>query len=365
MLNTKEFLNVYGWTAFFDGQDLPEYQEGLISARVVGEERGLYRLQINTEQSIWASLRGKLQYEATSRVDLPAVGDWVLAEFLISSNRGVIHQVLLRKTLLQRKQIGSGSDVQILAANVDYVFITSSLNEDLNIRRLERYLVVALNSGCAPVILLSKVDLFLGDLPGVLTELGGLFPGLKIHVISSTNFEEACFFQEYLQIGKTAVVLGSSGVGKSTLVNYLIGDGRIRTQDIRQSDDKGKHTTTSRSLYISRFGGLIIDTPGMRELQLSDHSDGAHAHFADIEELFSQCRFGDCRHQSEPGCAVQEALGKSELSEERWQSYLKLIAEIRFETRKRDKAAMAEEKKLWKKRHAEGRNNWRAKRGDF
>lgn len=367
MLKTqnKEFLSLYGWNDFFESHLSEVDHENLFLARVICEERELYRLQFNTEQSLWASVRGKIQFEAASRVDFPAVGDWVLVDLPNQSDRGVIHHVLPRKTILQRKQIGSGSDLQILATNVDYVFISSSLNEDLNFRRLERYLVVTWESGCIPVLLLTKADLYQGDLVALLAEIEARFPGVSVHTISNTCFENAKFFEQYLQAGKTAVVLGSSGVGKSTLTNYLIGNGVIRTQDIREHDDKGKHTTTSRSLYSSRYGGLIIDTPGMRMLILSEHSDGAQTQFADIEDLFTRCRFGDCQHNSEPGCAIREALEEGSLSEDRWLSYLKLMAEIRFETRKRDKAAMAEDKKLWKKRGAIGRNNWRAKRGEF
>ena len=170
-----------------------------------------------------------------------------------------------------------------------------------------------------------------------------------MYAVSQENFENANFFKELLAPGTTSVFLGSSGVGKSTLVNYLIGEQRLKTQSIREDDDKGKHTTTSRQLFVSRFGGLVIDTPGMRELQLLDHEEGLSSQFEEVEALLQHCRFSDCQHETEPGCAIIQALEDGSLEEERWQSYQKLLREVRHAQRKQDKALASEEKKKWKK----------------
>lgn len=358
----KEFLHLYGWNDFFQNQ-LSQTEAFLLPARVICEERNLYRVQINLQQSLWATVRGKMQFDAAGRSDYPAVGDWVMVELPPQSDRAVIHQVLARKSVIQRKQIGIGSDVQILSSNIDYAFISSSVNADLNFRRIERYLAVIWDSGCVPVILLTKADLA-EDIASILAATELEFPGVAVHAISQNDFSKDDVFSRYLKNGATAVVVGSSGVGKSTLVNFLINEEKIKTQGSREHDDKGRHTTTSRNLYVSRYGGLIIDTPGMRELQLSDHAEGVSQQFSDIEELMQNCRFNDCQHQGDRGCAVGAALEHGKLARERWQSYVKLQAEVRFAIRKQDKAAAAAEKKLWKQRSVMARERVKQKRGE-
>ncbi|WP_413294691.1 ribosome small subunit-dependent GTPase A [Bdellovibrio sp. HCB185ZH] len=346
LISDKEFLFLFGWDDFFESQ-LPNDMSFLFPARVVCEERNLYRVQSGFEQVFWASVTGKMQFNASSRSQYPAVGDWVLVELPAQSDRGVIHQVLERKSTIHRKQVGSSSDMQILSTNVDYAFITTSVNADLNYRRIERYLAVAYDAGVVPVILLTKADTVEGSIDEVLADVQTEFPGVKVHTLSKDEFHQAEFLAEYLKKGTTSVVIGSSGVGKSTLVNFLIGEDVIKTQEIREDDEKGRHTTTSRHLYISRYGGLIIDTPGMRELQLSDHAEGLSNQFAEVEELIRHCRFSDCQHQTEPGCAVNAALDDGTLSEEKWRSYLKLQAEVRAGLRKQDRALAAEDRKMW------------------
>jgi len=355
-----EFLSVYGWSELF--ADPAREASGQFAARVISEERGLYRVQAKMELSLWAAISGGMQFEATARPDYPAVGDWVWVALAAGSDRGVIHAICPRRTVIQRKEVGTGSDVQILSANVDYVLITTSMNEDFNPRRLDRYLAVAREGGAEPVVLLTKSDLFTGDQDGFRREVEAQFAGVAVHALSRDRFDDADFFKTYLAPGKTAVVLGSSGVGKSTLVNYLIGEEAIRTQEIRERDGKGRHTTTSRSLYRSTWGGLIIDTPGMRELHLSDHVEGVHAAFQDVDSLVLQCKFSDCKHVNEPGCAIQMALNSGELPRPRWEAYLKLEAEARFEARKRDKALAAEDRGNWKKVHKEARARSRFKK---
>ncbi|MGZ3782444.1 MAG: ribosome small subunit-dependent GTPase A [Pseudobdellovibrionaceae bacterium] len=359
----KEFLFLFGWNDFFQSQCSNLVSSSLFPARVICEERSLYRVQMGLHHVLWSSISGKMQFNASTRVDYPAVGDWVLMELPDQSDRGVIHHIIPRKTIIHRKQIGSSADRQILSTNVDNVFITTSINEDLNFRRIERYLAVAQDAGTTPIILLTKADICSDNLGEIITKVESEFPGVAVKTISKDDYENADFLQEYLKKGTTSVFIGSSGVGKSTLVNFLIGFDQIKTQSIREYDGKGRHTTTSRNLYISRYGGLVIDTPGMRELQLSDHEEGLEQQFADIENLIQRCRFTDCVHQTEPGCAIKQAIDDDLLSEERWKSYQKLEAEIRHGLRKQNKVLASQDRKLWKKRSTEARNKGRSRKG--
>lgn len=352
----KEFLFRFGWDDFFESQISIPVSSSLFQARVVCEERNLYRVQAGPDQILWASVCGKMQFNAVTRVDYPAVGDWVVVETPKQSDRGIIQQVLQRKTIIHRKQVGSNADMQVLSTNVDYAFITSSVNSDLNYRRIERYLTVARDAGVTPIILLTKTDLCSENIDDVIVGVQTEIPGVPVHALSQSDFAKAEYLADYLREGTTSVFLGSSGVGKSTLVNFLIGEDRVKTQAVRDSDGKGRHTTTSRNLYVSRYGGLIIDTPGMRELRLSDHADGIQAQFSDIEAILQGCRFSDCRHQTEPDCAVKKSLAEGVISEDRWKSYQKLQAEVQHGLRKQDKVLAAEDHKIWKKKSIAARN---------
>ena len=363
----KEFLCLFGWDDFFEShidiQSPNLVSSFLYPARVICEEKNLYRVQLGLNDVRWASVSGKMQFYAVNRADYPAVGDWVLVEAPDQADRGVIQRICNRRSIIYRKQVGSNADMQILSTNVDYVFITTSLNDELNYRRIERYLAVAWDSGATPVILLTKSDIYSEKVVDALSDARCEFPNVDIHAISKNDFEKEFFFREYLKEGKTSIVIGSSGVGKSTLVNFLIGEEQIKTQNVRESDGKGRHTTTSRSLYVSRYGGLIIDTPGMRELQLSDHIEGVSVQFSDIESLIAKCRFSDCQHQTEPNCKIREALADDSLSAERWKSYQKLAAEVRHAKRKQNKELTAEDRKIWKKISISARNKTHQKKG--
>lgn len=344
LVSQKEFLNLFGWDDFFQSQmdilSSHQIKNKLVPARVINEEKNLYRVQCGTDVQNdihYAVVSGKFLFKSYQRSDYPAVGDWVLIEQPPSSDRALIHHVLNRKTTVYRKQIGSSTDAQILSTNVDTVFIATSLNGDLNTRRIERYLTVVRDSGATPVILLTKSDLYDGPIEQALLQLREQFRVIDIHAVTKENFSDEDVFKKYLCPAKTSIFLGSSGAGKSTVVNFLIGQDQIKTQSVRESDDRGRHTTTSRSLYISRYGGLVIDTPGMRELQLSDHSEGLSDQFSDIESLISGCRFSDCQHQAEPGCQVLAALDNQSLSVDKWMSYQKLESEIRHAIRRERK----------------------------
>ena len=360
----KEFLINFGWNDFFENQMAEFYtmNPDLISgkfkvAKVINEEKNLYRLKMSDDEILWSIITGKMQFTALGRNDFPAIGDWVLALIPDHSERAIIRHVFKRKTTLVRKQVGSSSDVQILSTNVDTVFITTSLNDDLNFGRLERYLTFAWDSGATPVILLTKADLYKTDISEVIHDLRLRFTGVEIYSLTMNNFEEADFFKRYLERGATCVLVGSSGVGKSTISNYLIGRDEIITTEVRQSDEKGRHTTTSRSLYKSIYGGLIIDTPGMRELQFAGHCDGLETQFADIEELVALCRYNNCTHVKEMGCAILEALESGSLDASRWKSYKKIAGEIRHGMRKEHKWMQAFDRKAWKKRSMTAREN--------
>jgi ribosome biogenesis GTPase len=367
MLNSnEEFLLLFGWDDFFASQIADVViSSTLFPARIICEERNLYRVQAGLDDVFWASLSGKRQFNASLRADYPTVGDWVIVDRPEQSERGMIHQLLKRKTTVHRRQVGSSGDMQILSTNVDYVFVTTSVNEDLNFRRIDRYLAVARDAGCTPVILLTKADKAIKPIAQVIADVEKEFPGVATHARSRDEFKKTDFLSEYLQKGKTSVFIGSSGVGKSTLVNYLTGTDSSKTQDIREDDGKGRHTTTSRQLYITQYGGLIIDTPGMRELQLSDHAEGFAEQFADVEELMTKCRFGNCQHKTEPGCAVLSAIADKSLTAARWTSYQKLDAEIRAGVARKEKITATEDKRTWKKANIAAREKGKPKKGDY
>ncbi|MBC7753098.1 MAG: ribosome small subunit-dependent GTPase A [Moraxellaceae bacterium] len=331
--NQKEFLLLFGWNDSLGLHQKNLELNQLIPARVIVEEKHLYRVQVGIDQTMYAAISGPIQNQARKRADYPAVGDWVLISIPENSERGIIHHIMPRKTILHRKQIGSSQDAQILSTNVDTVFITTSVNDDLNYRRTERYLSIVRESGAQPVILLTKADIA-SDIQKIIRDVEIEFPGISVYAICHDEFEKSFFLFDYLKEGSTSVFIGSSGVGKSTLVNYLIGRHEAKTQEIRDDDGKGKHTTTSRHLYVSTCGGLIIDTPGMRELQMSDHADGVRDQFAEIEELAQKCKFTNCEHQvNQPGCAVQKSLLDQTLSATKWMSFQKLKSEVKYRKR--------------------------------
>ncbi len=295
--------------------------------RVLSQEKDLYGL-ISKSGEQFAKVSGKLRYEAKNVADFPAVGDFVLVDGIDTNDTTVIHRVLPRKSVFIRKAAGTGNREQVVAANIDTVFICMSLNKDFNLRRLERYLSAAWDSGANPVIVLTKSDLC-SDVLRQKEQVEQVAFGVDILTTSTKDVDSYQKLLPYIGPGKTASLIGSSGVGKSTLINGLLGENRLATNGLR-NDDKGKHTTTRRELFLLPSGGMIIDTPGMRELGLWNAEEGIDKSFDDIESLASMCRFNDCTHTNEPHCAIREAIEKGDLSLERFMSYQKLKAETAY-----------------------------------
>lgn len=336
-------LEAFGWSDALQRDFAPHADAGLVPGRVMLQHRGQYGLATGTGE-LRARISGRLAREAPPG-GYPAAGDWVAVN-ADDAGGATIHHVLPRRTAFVRKASGSGGGVQVVAANVDVAFLTASLNADLNPRRLERYLAAAWQSGAAPVVLLTKADLC-EDVPGAVAGVEAFAAGAPVHALSSLTGEGLDAVARYLGPGRTAVMVGSSGAGKSTLANALLGTEHMATQAIREADARGRHTTSHRELILLPGGGLLLDTPGMRELGLWDSDEGLAATFEDIEALAAGCRFADCGHSNEPGCAVRAALEAGELDQERWRSFQKLRRELAFLESKEDPSLRAAKRREW------------------
>lgn len=351
-------LKTLGWNDRLSTLYAPIGDDTTIAGRVSIQHRGAY--DVLTERGeLRCEVPRRLVRDAATKAELPVVGDWIVLTPHAEDATGTITAVLPRRTKFSRKATLDAAEEQVLAANIDVVFLLTSLNEDLSLRRLERYLILAWESGATPVILLTKSDLHPDPATAAATAatVAGGVPVIPVSTVTGDGLDEV---RALLLSGSTAVLLGSSGVGKSTLVNTLAGEEVLATQEIR-GDGKGRHTTTHRELVQLPGGSLVIDTPGIRELQLWVADDGIDEAFDDVTVLFSQCRFSDCAHDREPGCAVRAALDSGTLSSERWESYDKLQRELEHLDRKLDKRAESEARKRWKKMGATARANMRLK----
>jgi len=331
-------LESLGWDASFVDAFDPHKQEGLAPARVAVEHRSEY--VIYTEHGeLRAELAGRLRHGD----EHPAVGDWVAVALRPSEGRATIHAVLPRRSAFTRKVAWAETKPQVVAANVDVVFVVCGLDANYNVRRIERYLTLAWESGAQPVVLLTKADLC-DDVDPRVFEVESIAFGVPVHAVSAPHGDGLETVRSYVPAGRTAALLGSSGVGKSTLVNALVGEELLATQGLRD-DGRGRHTTSHRQLVPLPEGGLVLDTPGMRELQLWDADEGMQAAFADVDALAAQCRFADCAHREEPGCAVRAALAGGTLDVERFESWGKLQRELERLARKQDARARSESRK--------------------
>ncbi|GKX27820.1 ribosome small subunit-dependent GTPase [Vallitalea longa] len=349
-------INDYGWNEELEQSFTTYYSKGLIPARILVEHRGIYRV-VTQYGELEGFNSGKLYYEASKDL-LPTVGDWVAVTPVNGEEKAIIKKVLPRKSKFIRKIAGNTTEGQVVATNFDYVFIVTSLNNNFNVKRLERYLTVAWDSGAEPVIILSKADLC-DNVNDRLAEVQNISFGVNVHVISSISGTGIHEIKKYFSEGKTSVVLGSSGVGKSTLINTLLGEEVMMVNEAREDDDRGRHTTTHRELIILKDGGMIIDTPGMREIGLWSEGEDENVltdTFSEINALSENCRFRDCTHTNEPGCAVLNAIKSGELDEERLKSYKKLKRELIFIESKKNAKLKLEEKRKMKAKFKQYRN---------
>jgi len=332
-----------GWDAYFEALWHESESEGGVPARVVSQQRGLWRV-VGDFEECWAEPSGKFRKESEDGGDWPTVGDWVSVEFQVGQANALIQRILPRRSRFVRKVAGKQIAEQVIVANIDVALVVAALDGDFNVRRIERYLAQCWESGARPAIVLNKADVC-EESAELAAEIEGIAMGAPVLLVSAKTGEGLDALEASFQRGQTIVLLGSSGVGKSTLVNRLLDEERQPTHAVRESDSRGRHTTTSRELFLLPSGAMIIDTPGLRELQLWNAMEGLTQTFADVDELAAQCRFSDCRHAKEPGCAVQGALTSGTLGADRLESWRKLRREQEFLLRKTDPETGAAQKK--------------------
>jgi ribosome biogenesis GTPase len=339
-------LAIYGWNAHRAEQFAPYAAEGLIPGRIARQHTHIYNV-LTSAGEVRARVTGRFRHDARGRQDFPAIGDWVALQAEEGAREAQIHAVLDRRSKFSRKIAGNTVEEQVVAANVDTIFLVSALDRDFNLRRLERYLVVGRESQARPVIVLNKADLS-DDVGDAVAQVTIIAPDLPVHAVSCMRDRGLEALHQYLQPGETVALLGSSGVGKSTLINRLLGEDRQRTRDVRTGDQRGRHTTSHRELIVMPDGVLMIDTPGMRELQLWETDEGIRETFDDIEELAAECFFRDCQHEDEPRCAVTAAVQDGRMPSGHLANYHKLKRELRSLAARQDPRIGQNQKRQWK-----------------
>lgn len=339
-------LTDLGWCSFFENH-FKQYQNQDYSVmRVIRENREKY-IACNESGEFSCEVTGKFRFETNNKSKFPTVGDWVVASIVPNEKKAMIHAVLPRQSIFSRKAAGEITEEQPVAANIDIIFIITGLDLNYNLRRIERYLSIAWESGAVPVLLLNKSDLC-PETEQRKQEVESIAMGVDVYTLSAHNQKDLEKLNKYIKARKTVAFLGSSGVGKSTIINSLLGTDRLKVNKVSELGSRGGHTTTFRELIVLPDGGMVIDTPGMREIQVWGDEEGFKQVFEDIKELSSDCRFNDCTHENEPGCAVQEAINNGSLDQKRFGSYLKLKKEFAYLTDRQTMKANVIEKSRWK-----------------
>ena len=335
-----------GWDQQFEEAFTALERDDLVPGRVAVENRDNY-IVMTGDGEYMAEITGKLRFSVLDAADLPKVGDWVACSVFENDRNGVIHEILPRRTKFSRRTAGKKTEEQVLATNINTIFIVQSLDNNFNLRRMERHLVMVYEGGSRPVVILNKSDIC-PDPGAYVARVKSVLPGIEVLAVSAYSGEGLQNMSQFLSEGETIAFIGSSGVGKSSLINRIMGEELLRTQEIRLADSRGRHTTTRRELILAPEGGLLIDTPGIREFQVWESTEGIDETYSEIIDLSAGCRYSDCTHTCEAGCAVIAAVSEGRITQGRYESYLKLRKELNFLAEKQAQKGYLDSKKRFK-----------------